>query len=150
MRSKVQIGPISSGYHRSLLSSHPLPHPAARGTVTSSRISPCNTSGCFCHGKEFFLACPFNEMVFPSSFLAFHPALPSQSHAPFPPQWHQTCGINPAAGQRGTEIGGEMVSSRYYFKAGFPAAMTGCCSAQHSQSPTLKSEETPPVDTSPV
>lgn len=54
--------------------------------------------------KSFFLSSPFNKMVFPSSFLAFHPPCPRNHTLPFLLDGIKPAAPNPTAGQRGTEI----------------------------------------------
>lgn len=136
-------------YHRDITAPSPhltlIPHPS-RSLLPGGRGGDHDEllhqpQGCFCHGKELFLSSPLNERVFPSSLLAFHPPHPlaithSLSSSMVSELQHQ-----PRCWPKRNRNQAKSFSSRYYFKAGFPAVITGCCSARDSQSPTLKSEQ---------
>lgn len=100
----MQTVPISSGYHRSLSSSHPhpssRPSPAAGGTAMSSCINPRGVSAM---EKSFFSPLRLTRGFFLPHCLPFtSPALlitHSLSSSMISKLQHQ-----PAAGQRGTEI----------------------------------------------
>lgn len=140
----MRVVPMSWGYRRSLFSSHPLPHPAQALLLGGGRNRdelPVTHRGVSAMEKSFFSPLPFNETVFPSSFLAFHSPCPRNRVFPFLLSDIKSAASTPLLAKE-EQKSGKIVSSRYYVQAGFPAAITGCCSARDSQSPTPKSEET--------
>ena len=121
-----------------------LPEPCCRGRGGGDRDEllhqPLQPIGVFLLWKRAFFPLLLTRFFFLSSFLAFHLPCSCNLTLLFLLSNTKPAASTPPLAKEEQKLG-KTASSRYYFEAGFPAVVTGRCSARDLQSPTLKSEE---------